>query len=56
MFCEDARMAAVVASMRYVKCNFTKHESPEGFLYETLSDLALINMILIFMLIDVTII
>ena len=40
MFCEDANMAAVVASMRYVKCNFTKHDSPEGFLYETLSDLA----------------
>lgn len=30
-------MAKVVASMCYVKCNFKKFASPEGFLYETLS-------------------
>ena len=40
MFSEDEQMASVVASMHYVKCNYTKHDAPEGFLYETLSDLA----------------
>ena len=38
---EDEDMCRVVASMRLVKCNYKKHSTPEGFLYETLSGLAL---------------
>ena len=37
---EDEHMCRVLASMRLVKCNYKKHSTPEGFLYETLSDLA----------------
>lgn len=37
---EDEHMCKVLASMCYVKCNYKKHSTPEGFLYETLSDLA----------------
>eukprot|EP00435_Cladocopium_sp_Y103_P022359 s514_g5.t1 len=38
---EDEHMCKVVASLRMVKCNYKKHSTPEGFLYETLSDLAM---------------
>jgi hypothetical protein len=34
---EDEALSKAVASFRYVKCNYGRHETPEGFLYETLS-------------------
>ena len=40
MFQEDEHMAKAVASMAFVKCNYTKHKTPQAFLFETLSILA----------------
>ena len=34
---EDPAMAKAVASMFYIKCNFKKHATSDGFLFETLS-------------------
>ena len=34
---EDEALSKAVASFRYVKCNYGRHETAEGFLYETLS-------------------
>ena len=34
---EDEKMCKVIASFRFIRCNYKKHDSPEYFLYESLS-------------------
>lgn len=34
---EDEPFAKSIASFRFIKCNYRKHNKPEEFLYETLS-------------------
>lgn len=33
---EEEALSKAIASFRFVKCNYGRHETPEGFLYETL--------------------
>ena len=34
---EDEELSRAVASMKFIKCNYTKHARPEDFLYDSLS-------------------
>jgi len=34
---QDAHFTAVLASFRYIRCNFTKHVREEQYVYESLS-------------------
>ena len=34
---EDAHFAQVLASFRFIRCNFKKHARPELYIYESLS-------------------
>lgn len=45
---EDLHMCKVVATLKYLRANYSAQDSPERFLYEALSFLGMFRMIIIY--------